>query len=233
MRRQIGWWWMGILVALFAPARPAAAECMVCTSDMWCAASQRGGAICLGTGEWCAMAGKCSSGRGFFDGFGLVQVSLFDDVAGAPAEPARVTRGFGPSAVGEQARRFGGGGALRFGAVGTIEGASAAFRAKTGDGFVLSREGEGRGAHVVVRTLEGEHAGRVLADERLGEHDVLRVRVPFDGRTCVLVVQAATLGKAEGGEREARCRRDIERSASALVRGATGEVPFELRALDE
>lgn len=226
-----GWWWVGLVAAWCGFACPAAAECQVCNQDMFCSVSPAGGAICLGSGNWCAMAGRCGGRRGFFDGSGMVQLSLLEGTS--PGAGTRVKRGHGPIAVGDHARRMAGGAALVFSAVGTIDGASAQFLAPEGDGFVLRRESFGRGARVVVRALEGERPGRVLADERLDEFDALVTRVRFGGRERVLVVQAATLGAAEGRERDERARREITRAMPLEMREPTGELPFELRAIDE
>ena len=81
-----------------------------------------------------------------------------------------------------------------------------------------------------VREWLGHRAGRVLADERLGERDAMVVRVTLGGRARQLVLQAPTLPVSEGREREARCRQAIEQSTKPFT---TGELPFELQALDE
>jgi hypothetical protein len=241
MRKQLGWWWALALTVtpwLTAPAQ----ACLQCTVDMWCMESPKGGALCLGAGDWCAMAGKCSGGRGgSMDGYAMVQLSLLEESAAfaVPLETARVQRGIGPLAVGRHALRAARGArGLRasdadvlFSGVGVLDGTSAVIRSAQGDGFVLRRERDGRGARVTVRELQGDRPGRALAEERLGEQDALVVRVTLDGRPRVLVVQAATLPLAEGREREGRCQRAIEELG---VRRMPGEAPpFELRALDE
>lgn len=234
MSVRIGWWWVALVVAWCGPAGfagPAAAECQQCTEEMFCAVSPTGGSICLGSGNWCAMAGRCGTRRGYFDNFGMVQLSLLEGTASGAG--TRVRRGHGPVAVGDHARRAAGGAALVFSAVGTIDGASALFRAPEGDGFVLRREAVGRGARVVVRALDGERPGRVLADERLDEFDALVTRVRFGGRERVLVVQASTLGAAESREHSERVRREIARAMPLETGAPTGELPFELRAIDE
>ncbi|MBI5168612.1 MAG: hypothetical protein HZA61_03900 [Candidatus Eisenbacteria bacterium] len=234
MRKWIGWWWLCVIGAI-APAVPAAqAGCMQCTSEMWCAQSSLGGALCLADGNWCAMAGRCRNGGGFLDGFAMVQVTLLEDAPGAPGAPARVKRGAGAVTVGDAARRAardrGAEPAIVFSAVGVLDGTSAVFRSRAGDGFVVWRERDGRGARVRVREWNTDRPGRVLADERLGEHDAMVVRVTLDGQRRQLVLQAPTLPEAEGREREARCRREIALSGAPVTLAA---LPFELQAYDE
>lgn len=239
MHEKFGWWWVIAIAVSWAWSAPARA-CQVCTGEMWCTEAQRGGGLCLGTGDWCAMAGKCSGGAGGrLNEYASVQLTLLED-SSAPAEPlARVQRGVGPLAVGRHAQRAArGAGASRgadapvlFSGVGVFEGGPAAIRSARGDGFVLSRTREGRGARIRVRELQGDRPGRTLAEERLDDRDALVVRVTLDGRPRVLVLQAATLPLFEARAREQECRRVIGELPSA--RSPWEPPPFELRAIDE
>lgn len=239
MHKQFGWWWVVAVVVCGAWSAPVRA-CQVCTSEMWCTDAQRGGGLCLGTGDWCAMAGKCTGGAGGrLNEYAMVQLTLLEDVPGAAAPLARVQRGVGALSVGRHAQ-----GALRgsgvsrvpdapvlFSGVGVFEGGPAAIRSARGDGFVLSRSREGRGTRIRVRELQGDRPGRTLAEERLDDRDALVVRVTLDGRPRVLVLQAATLAPAEARSREEECRRVIGETPSARLPGEPP--PFELRAIPE
>lgn len=243
MRKRIGWWWRcvaavcaSVAAVVIATAPASAGACMQCNASMWCEQSAAGGALCLGGGDWCAMAGKCRhGGGGYVDGYAMLQVTVLEDAPGAAGTPFRVRRGAGATTVGDEARRaarggFGGDPEIVFSGVGVLDGTSAVFRSRAGDGFVVFRERDGRGARVRVREWLGHRAGRVLADERLGERDAMVVRVTLGGRARQLVLQAPTLPVSEGREREARCRQAIEQSTKPFT---TGELPFELQALDE
>lgn len=243
MRKRIGWWWCGVAVVCattaaiaIATAPASAGSCMQCNANMWCEQSAAGGALCVGSGDWCAMAGKCrNGGGGFLDGYAMIQMTVLEDAPGASGAPSRVRRGAGVTTVGDEARRaarggFGADPEIVFSGVGVLDGTSAVFRSRAGDGFVVFRERDGRGARVRVREWLGHRAGRVLADERIGEFDAMVVRVTLDGRPRQLVLQAPTLPVHEGREREARCRQAIAQSTKPF---ATGDLPFELQALDE
>ena len=101
-----------------------------------------------------------------------------------------------------------------------------------GDGFTLKREREGRGASATVCALAGNGPGRELARERpVGEDDALVVRVPFEGRPRVLVLQASTLPRIR---RPAKRRRGGDRAIrdAFFARPQPTRPPFELRVID-
>lgn len=223
----------GTLLALLG-GHGTAAACQSCDSEMFCVSTLRGGVLCIGDGFWCSMAGKCSGTHYYEGNFAMAQVTLLEDIAAVPAPGrSRVVRGVGELSVGREAARVvrravpvpAGDPAIVFSGVGVILGGTAAFRSERGDGFTIRRDGAGRGARVTVCELAGERAGRVLAQERLGEHDALVARVTLDGRPRVLVLQAPTLPEAEARERHERCRREL--AASAAQRPVPQRPPFE------
>lgn len=228
-------------IAVACAAGEARAVCQGCGADLLCTPVPVGAGFCVGNGKACFMAGRCvGGGGGYYDSFAMVQVSVLEDAPGLPRiGRARVVRGAGPVSTGRRApavaRRAAGGAAgeaaLVWSGVGLGEGVTAAFRSRTGDGFTLRRDAAGRGARVQVRALAGGRPGEPLADETLGEHDALVVRVTLEGRPRVLVLQAATL---RGAEAQAR-----ERDARLALRGGEGAPldplapPFELDAVDD
>lgn len=237
--RRMGWVALALMVVAFT--RPAAASCVTCSSEMYCADSPRGAWFCLGDGNACVMAGRCmgSGGGGFLDGgMSMIQVSLLEDSPGLMTlGVSRRERAVGPVAAGRQATRIAraatGGGvepAILYSGLGYGEGVTVAFRSKQGDGFTLRRDADGRGARLTVRSLLGGRPGRVLANERVDENDALLVRVTLDGRTRLLVLQAATLPKPEAMDREELVKRELR--DAAFGRPADARPPFELRALD-
>ena len=187
------------------------------------------------------MGGGCSSTSRPplpLEDMGMVQITVVEDGPGASPTPARLVRDAGPVAVGRQALRLargpgagsGGDEAIVFSARGYAEGGTAVFRSSTGDGFTLTRESEGRGARLRVCALAGGMPGRLLANERVGEEDALVVRVPFEGRTRVLVLQAPTLPRDEALRREGEAGRAIREAG--FGRAEPTRPPFELRVLD-
>jgi hypothetical protein len=244
MRTGMGGWVVAAIVAglLSAAGADLAVACKGCGADMFCAEVPMGAYFCIGSGDACAMAGRCRSESpgGYVDDFAMVQLTLLDDAAGMTRlGAARIVRGAGQAAVGRQAARLARATAgpaaaepaIAFSGVGAGEGVTVAFRSRRGDGFTFRRDADGRGARVAVRALVNGRPGPVLARERLGEQDALLVRVTLDGRPRVLVVMAPTL---PGTEAEPR-----EREARLALRGENGawpgarELPFELEPVAE
>jgi hypothetical protein len=147
-------------------------------------------------------------------------------------------RDAGPVAVGRHALRIargpgagsGSDEAIVFSGRGYAEGGTAVFRSPTGDGFTLTRESDGRGARLRVCALAGGMPGRLLANERVGEDDALVVRIPFEGRTRVLVLQAPTLPRDEALRREGEAARAVREAG--FGRSEPFRPPFELQVLD-
>ncbi|HVP14081.1 MAG TPA: hypothetical protein VMS88_00975 [Terriglobales bacterium] len=202
---------------------------------MRCLSSSTGALFCLGSGAYCVMAGPCPGlGRKVPDS--MVQLTILEDSPVlARGGSARVLRSAGPVAVGSSARRIAGAGMesnarILFTAWGYHGGGVPAFKTRTGDGFAIRREGDGRGARIEVLALEAGRLGRTLARERLDADDALVVRVPFEGRTRVLVLQAATLPTPEAEARATAAQREIRESMPAPLAGE--RPPFELIMLD-
>jgi hypothetical protein len=229
-------WMLGMWVVVVAAGCAAGAQaCANCSPDMWCVSAARGALLCLGDGNACLMAGRCIGSSRLPDQ-AMIQLTLLEDSpALAGGGPSRLLRGAGEIAVGRQAVRIAAGGAgdggdVVFSLAGYHEGGTAVFRARAGDGFALRRERDGRGARIEVLALAGGWPGRPLARERVDADDALVVRVPFEGRTCILVVQAATLPAAEAASREAAARRELQESRAGQPRA--DRPPFELRVLE-
>ncbi len=224
------------LLATVALAR-AQSGCQACGADMWCMASDRGAIVCIGTGDACLMGGRCGP-RGpapWYLPYGMIQLSVLESPDGlGPGLRARVLRDVGAISVGREAPRLalealgrpGPEPGIVFSGVGSGDGATAVFRSRLGDGFAFRRDAEGRGARVTIRAVNGGRPGMLLARERLGERDVLAVRVTLEGRPRIVLVQAPTLEPAEAAT--------LERTAREQLRGANGarpgvaEVPFEM-----
>jgi hypothetical protein len=194
----------------------------------------------MGDGLVCMIGGRCS-GIGLFEPPGTIsslQVSLLEDSPGmAAAGPSRRVTVPDGVAVGRQAALLASRAArgaieprIVFSLAGAMEGGTAVFRSPAGDGFALARQSDGPGAHLVVSALESGRPGRTLADERVSGEEALIVRVPFEGRTRVLVVQAATLSEAEARERDPAIRRALQ--AGQIGRPQQLRPPFELSVLD-
>lgn len=232
---------LALAMAAVCGAGPARAQCRACSTDLFCMSSSGGAYVCLGNGDACVMGGRCRPGGGgpyLGDDAAMIQLTVLEDAPGLGGiGVARLVRGAGPLAVGRHAQRLAreaaGGAAAEpaivFSAVGAGEGATAVFRSRSGDGFALRRDADGRGATVAIRAVRAGRPGPVLARERLGEDDALLVRVRLDGRPRVVVVQAPTLPGPEAGARE--------REARAALRGANGarpgvhSPPFELEVV--
>ena len=228
--RRWNFGWSVVLVALAWAG--VAQACGTCNADLSCASGGRGGQGCLGDGISCFMLGRCFA-PGVVADQALGQVTLLAD-SPALAFGSGMRRAWTPDgvAVGRQAARLAGAPAaeILYSASGIHEGGTAAFRSPLGDGFTLGRESDGRGAWLTVCALAGERAGRVLARERLDENEALVVRVPFGGRTRVLVVGAATLPVAEAQVRMNAARRELR--ASVPADPAPQKPPFELKLIE-
>jgi len=233
-------WMVGWCVAMLAtPVWDAALACQQCAADLSCAMSSGGGVMCLADGGACFLAGRCGSVHFVPQGTTSIQLTLLED---SPAlgggGPWRVVREAGEIAVGREAVRIAGGPAwpsgpgdgVLYSGCGTMEGGIAVFRSPRGDGFTLERDNFGRGAILTVHELAGERPGRLIAHERVGERDVLVARVPFGGRTCVLVLQAAALPASEGQARNEAALRELRAAAAGRV--SSDRPPFELKVLD-
>ncbi len=235
-------WMIGMAVVWAVALGAAAAQaCMICGTSLDCAMSPAGGRWCISGNAVCVVGGACMTSTLHpipLEELGLVQMTILEDAAGAGAAPAKRVPGAGEVAVGREAIRiargprapFAGDEAIVFSGRGYSEGGTALFRSGTGDGFTLSIEADGRGARVRVGALAGAMPGRVLADERVGENDALVVRIPFEGRTRVLVLAAATLPRAEALQREKAAASAIRESGFASPDPV--KPPFELRVLD-
>jgi hypothetical protein len=218
----------------------AADACMICGPGMNCAWSPAGGRWCLSGSAVCMMGGACaaySMPQLPPEELGVVQVTIVEDASTAGGAPARVVRGAGRVLVGRAAAMVARGGrgfaaddAVVFSARGYTEGGTAVFRSPGGDGFTLAREPDGRGAHLRVCALAGSLPGRVLADERVGEEDALIVRVPFEGRTRLLVLESATLPRTEAQRRDDDAGRALREWGAS--RPEPSRPPFELKVLD-
>jgi hypothetical protein len=221
--------WVVMAVAGWAVAARA---CLVCSPSMFCASGAQGAYFCVGDGSFCAMAGRCFGPR-MIPFQAMIQLTLLEDSPALAGDgSSRTVRGAGAIAVGRQAARIAGGdgSAVVFSVVGYHEGGTAVILSPAGDGFALRREGEGRGARIEVLAVTGGQPGRVLARERLEADDALVVRVPFGGRTRVLVLQAATLPAAEAELRETAVRRALEESRVGVLQA--DHPPFELRLVE-
>jgi hypothetical protein len=219
----------------------AAQACMTCGPGLSCEWSTAGGRWCISSNQMCMISGLCSSSsspRLPSQALGMIEVTILEDAPGANVVPARVVPGAGQVSVGRHALRIARGpdsgfaddGAILFTGRGFAEGGTAVFRSPTGDGFTLVRETEGRGARLRVCALAGGSPGRVLASERVGEEDALVVRVPFGGRTRVLVLQAPTLPDGEAQRRETAAAEAIREAG--FGRPVPARPPFELSVLD-
>ncbi len=235
-------WWMGMGWGLALVLQAGAAgACALCSSDLQCMLAQGGAQWCISGHGSCALAGVCTMRFRNIDPIeagASVQLTLLEDVPGAGFAPARVVHGAGPLSVGRRALRIARGPGADMGADaaivwsghGLVTGGTGLFRSPAGDGFAISRESDGRGARVRVQALMGSMPGRVLADERLDETDALVVRVPFENRTRVLVVQGQTLGAEEWKRRSAEAEREQRLPMTATAPGT--KPPFELDVTD-
>ncbi len=230
MSRWVGLW---VAVALLGWASGAEA-CAVCSEYNFCQTTASGASACLGNGLWCMQSGRCRSFLKYGDA--MIQLALLEDSPVlAAGGPSHVVRHAGAMAVGRSARRIAAGGreagaGVRFSLLGYQETGTTMFKTPSGDGFALRREREGRGARVEVLAIAAGLPGRTLARERLDADDALVVRVPFEGRTCVLVLQAATLPPAEAAARAAAARREVEESAAESL--VSERPPFEFDWLE-
>jgi hypothetical protein len=235
-------WMIGMgLVWVAALGAGTAQACMMCGTSLECSWSPAGGRWCISGNAVCVMGGACAGSprpQSILEDAGAIQMTILEDAPGASPVPARLVANAGAVAVGRHALRIARGsragfsddGAIVFSGRGYAEGGTAVFRSPTGDGFTLARESDGRGARLRVCALAGSQPGRLLASERLGEDDALVVRVPFSGRTCVLVLQAPTLPRDEAVRRDGEASRAI-REAS-FGRPEPTRPPFELSVLD-
>ena len=235
-------WMIGMgLVWVAALGAGAAQACMMCGTDLVCSWSPVGGRWCVSGNAVCVMGGACGAGGPSklpLDELGVIQMTILEDAPGTSPVPARLVANAGPVAVGRHAIRIARGpraafaddGAIVFSGRGYTEGGTAAFQSSTGDGFTLTRESDGRGARLRVCALAGGMPGRLLANERVGEDDALVVRIPFEGRTRVLVLAAPTLPRDEAMRREGEAASAIREAGFA--RPEPTRPPFELRVLD-
>jgi hypothetical protein len=226
---------MGVgLVVMLAGLAPGAMACQTCTTDLYCNQGGHGAMLCMGDGNVCGLAGRCTGFLSMADVASL-QVTLLDASPGTvSAVPSRVVRNAGEITVGREAGRLAGGamGDPVFSLTGVHEGGVAAFVAPAGDGFALRRENAGRGAWITVYALDNGRIGRVLGHERIDAEDAMVIRVPFDGRTRTLVLQAANLPTIEAARRDDRVRRELRESHS-LTRALPARAPFELRLFED
>ena len=175
---------------------------------------------------------------GYVSDESVIGLTLLEDVSPATGGIARVMPLAGAAPVGRgvsglASRALGTGAgepAVVYSAAGYFEEGTAAFKSQQGDGFTLRRDNEGRGARLTVCALSGGRPGRILARERLGEDDALVVRVPFGGRTRVLVVTAATISKEESARRQGAALHEL--STGPGVAQKPVEPPFELQIFD-
>ena len=225
-----GWtigWWLGLALGVMVAGNAIA--CMNCTQYNTCAGSHMGASMCL-AGDWsCFQAGRCVGPIAVED-YALIGVTLLEDAAGSSRMPSRVVPTIGESAVGRSAVRIAdaAGGTILYSGTGYFAGGTAVFRAPSGDGFTLRLDREGDGARVSVHALAAGRPGRVLAHERLDGSGALVVRVPFGGRTRVLVFTAAAGTEDQKRDRDAAARRELKE----LPAPADMRPPFELQVLD-
>jgi hypothetical protein len=238
MRR---WWFgMGWVVAAALCVVPARA-CLMCSSSLVCVWSPNGATWCIAGNSLCMLGGACG-GKGSIDGLfdgdlPEMQFSIVEPPAGSSLTSARVATGVGPVSTGRQALRIAqvdrgaaGYDALVFTGHGVAGPGTAVFSTPAGDGFALSIQGEGRGAHVRVSALLGRGPGRPLADEHLRGDDALVVSVPFEGRPRLLVLQASVLTRPERERLDEDAAREVRESSFGQPQPT--RPPFELRVLD-
>ena len=234
-------WWigMGIVVAAALGAGSARA-CMMCSTSLTCVWSPAGARWCIGGNAVCVLGGTCSLGAAPSlpaDEVPMLQMSLLESPAGALPAASRVVASAGPVSTGRNALRIagadrdaGGDERILFSGRGMAGGGTGVFRTRMGDGFTLTFEHDVRGTQATVCALAGNGPGRELARETLGEDDALVVRVPFEGRPRVLVLQVSASSGFQSRQRGDEADQAI-REAS-LGRTQPTRPPFELRVID-
>lgn len=231
------WLWAAVLTAgVCLPVR-GEASCYSCGGDLSCIDVAAGGRFCVQAPNLCSVVMACAEGHGgplkdpIDPGIESTSLTVLDDAPLATCgAPARVLRHAGRGAYGQGVPRAMRGGGAMLGAEPAVvtallaygDGGEVAFRSRSGDGFTLERRRDVRAAsrevRVVVREWPGGASGRVLADERVKDDDLLLVRVRIDGVPRLLVLQAQALAGFDAQRQGLEWNQALR--TSALMRAA-------------
>jgi hypothetical protein len=218
-------------------AAGSARACWEC-DEAACLRTEGGASACFYGVHGCTTFGSCGEGADDrVDADGTVALQLTWIEAEVPAAGPRVLRGAGRRVFGAGAARAFRTAFERADEPASVAAAVAAFgasftvalRAGGADGVALAWTAESRGGRVTVRSLEHGTTGAPLADERLGESDVLLVPARFGGRACTLVIQPRVLARLAVRLESA----DLQRAARDAVRAGDVPLGIEVAALGD
>lgn len=241
-KRKMGLW-AAMMIAGVCVVSGAQANCFTCGADLTCVDVAAGGRFCVQAPNVCSVVMVCSSAGGGHDrepvdpGLESASLTVLEDAPLATfGMPSRVVRHAGRGVFGRGAARMirgAGGAAAPVGVLTSMlsfgDGGEVAFPAHSGDGFTLERRRDRRGVHLVVRDYFAGLRGRVLAEDWVGEDDVLLVRVRIDGQPRLLAVQAQALAGFDAQRQSEAFRQEAVAAGAGRASGPALLTPEAVR----